>query len=185
MNDSLSPLDDLTPERQNFLDCLVQHVPCITRVVRSLMRGDESTDDVVQQTVIKALANADQFRFRSTLKTWLISIAINEVRQTYRCGWRKRTVPLMAETPTEHRLRDVGLPHNAYEATERNLLVREAVSRLPWMYRSVVELCDFECVPMEVAARRLRITLPALKARRHRARQKLVPLLWKLSGKLE
>ncbi len=134
---------------------------------------------------MKALTNADQFRFHSALKTWLIAIAVNEVRQTYRCGWRKRVVPLMTETLNVRRVQDVGLPHNAYEANERNLLVRDAVSRLPRMYRSVVELCDFECVPMKEAARRLRITLPALKAHRHRVRQKLLPLLCKLDGKLE
>ena len=185
MNNSFPPLNDLALERQNFVDCLLQHVPCITRVVRALMRGDQSAEDVVQQTIIKALTNADQFRFRSTLKTWLISIAINEVRQTYRSGWHKRAVPLIAETVDVLGVQDVGLPDNAYEANERNLLVREAVSRLPWMYRTVIELCDFECVPMKEAARRLRLTLPALKTRRHRARHKLLRLLCKLNGALE
>jgi RNA polymerase sigma-70 factor (ECF subfamily) len=177
MNDSFTQQNDLKPERQNFVDCLVQHVPGITRVVRALMRGDQSAEDVVQQTVIKALTNADQFHFHSALKTWLISIAINEVRQTYRSGWRKRAVPLKPETINVLRVQDVGLPHNDYEANERNLPLRDAVSHLPWMYRSVVELCDFECVPSKEAARRLRITLPALKSRRHRAHQKLLPLL--------
>src|SRR5215475_4268710 len=182
MNYSFSGLDDLTPERQNFLDCLLQHVPCITRVVRVLMRGDQSAEDVVQQTVIKALTNVDQFRFRSTLKTWLTSIAINEVRQTYRSGWHKRAVPLMAETADALRVQDIELPDNAYEANERNLPLRDAVSHLPWMYRSVIELCDLECVPMKEAARRLRLTLPALKTRRRRARQKLLGLLYQLNG---
>jgi RNA polymerase sigma-70 factor, ECF subfamily len=149
------------------------------------MHGDQSADDIVQQTVIKALTIADQFRCRSTLKTWLISIAINEVRQTYRSGWHKRAVPLMVETIEVLRVKDVGLPDNAYEANERSVLVRDAVSRLPWMYRSVVELCDFECVPMMEAARRLRLTLPALKTRRHRARKKLLRLLCQLDETLE
>ena len=140
---------------------------------------------IVQQTVIKTLTNADQFRFHSTLKTWLISIAINEVRQTYRSGWHRRAVPLIAETIDVLRVQDVGLPDNAYEANERSLLLRDAVSRLPWIYRSVVELCDLECLPMKEAARRLRLTLPALKTRRHRARHKLLRLLCKLNGTLE
>ena len=79
-----------------------------------------------------------------------------EVRQTYRSGWHKRAVQLMAEPVDVLRVQDVGLPDNAHEANERNLLVRDAVSRLALMYRSVVELCDLECVPMKEAARRLR-----------------------------
>ncbi len=55
-----------------------------------------------------------------------------------------------------------------------------AVSRLPHSYRSVVELCDFQSLPMIEAARKLGITLPAIKSRRHRARQKLLPLVAKL-----
>jgi DNA-directed RNA polymerase specialized sigma24 family protein len=63
---------------------------------------------------------------------------------------------------------------------ERNVLVRHAVSRLPQIYRSVVELCDFERLRLNEAGRKLGLPLPAVKSRRHRARQKLLPLLAKL-----
>jgi RNA polymerase sigma factor (sigma-70 family) len=84
-------------KQPNFADCVAQHLPFLTRVVRSVMRGDQMAEDIVQQTVLKAVINADQFRFQSALKTWLVSIAINEARQAYRCGWHKRAVPLITE----------------------------------------------------------------------------------------
>ena len=62
------------------------------------MRGDEMAEDVVQHTVLKALTHVDQFRFESTLKTWLTSIAVNEVYQAYRFAARRRAVPLTTET---------------------------------------------------------------------------------------
>jgi len=170
-------------EQQNFADCVAQYVPFLTRVVCSLMRGDHRAEDVVQQTVLKALTNADQFRFESALKTWLTSIAVNEVRQAYRCRWCKRAVPLITETLDVERYQRAEVPHHSYEANERDLLVRSAVSRLPHMYRAVVELCDFQNLPMIEAARKLGITLPAIKSRRHRARQKLLPLMAKLKLK--
>jgi RNA polymerase sigma-70 factor (ECF subfamily) len=160
-------------EQQNFADCVAQHLPFLNRVVRSLMRGDQMAEDIVQQTVLKALTNAHQFRFESALKTWLASIAINEVHQAHRCLWRRRAVPLITETFDAHRWQRIECPNNTYEVQERDLLVREAVSRLPQKYRSVVELCDFQRVPMSEAARKLGLTLPAVKTRRHRARQKL------------
>jgi DNA-directed RNA polymerase specialized sigma24 family protein len=55
------------------------------------------TEDIVQEIMLKALAHAEEFRFESSLKTWLVSIAMNEVRQVYRCKWRTRSVPLIAE----------------------------------------------------------------------------------------
>ena len=47
-------------------------------------------EDVVQQTVPEVLMHVDQFRFESTLKIWLTSIAINEVYQAYRFAGRRR-----------------------------------------------------------------------------------------------
>jgi RNA polymerase sigma-70 factor (ECF subfamily) len=167
-------------EKPNFAECVAVHVPFLTRVVCSRMRGDQMAEDIVQQTVLKALANADQFRFKSALKTWLTAIAINEVRQAYRCRWRRRALPLTTETLDAGRYQRVEFPDHSYEVDERNLLVRDAVSRLPDIYRSVVELCEFQSVPMKEAAQKLGITLPAIKSRLHRARQKLAPLMAKL-----
>jgi RNA polymerase sigma factor (sigma-70 family) len=167
-------------DHQHFADSVAEHVPFLTRVVRSLVRGQQMAEDIVQQTVLRALTNADQFRFESTLKTWLASIAINEIRQAYRCGWHRRTVPVMTDSFDVDRCQPVEFPDHAYEANERNVLVRRAVSGLPEMYRSVIELCDFELLSLNEAARRLALTLPAVKSRRHRARQKLLPLLAKL-----
>lgn len=184
MNIRLRSLRIFMAEQQNFADRVALHLPVLTRVIRGLVRGDQMADDIVQQTVLKALTNADQFRFESALKTWLTSIAINEVRQAYRCTWRKRAVPLIKETLDVERYQPVEVPHHSYEANERDLLVRDAVSRLPHSYRSVVELCDFQSLPMTEAARKLGITLPAIKSRRHRARQQLLSLVAKLKFEL-
>jgi RNA polymerase sigma-70 factor (ECF subfamily) len=175
-----SQLEELVIDQQPFADSVAQHVPFLTRVVRSLVRGDQMAEDIVQQTVLRALMNADRFRFESALTTWLASIAINEVRQAYRCGWHRRTVPLMTDSFDVDRCQRVEFPHHTYEANERDDLVRHAVSRLPQMYRSVVELCDLECLSLNEAALKLGLTLPAVKSRRHRARQKLLPLVEKL-----
>ena len=161
----------------DFGNSVAQHLPFLTRFVARVMRGDKSAEDIVQQTVLRALTNADQFRFESSLKTWLVSIAINEARQAYRCGWRRRTVPLMTESVDSIRSQPFESSNNNYQAREREALVRKAVSHLPQPYRCVIELCDFQQMPMREAATRLGLTLPAIKSRRHRARQKLLPLV--------
>src|ERR1700741_5047118 len=112
-------------EQQTFADSVAQYFPFLNRLVRSLMRGDQMAEDIVQQTFVKALTNAHQFRFDSTLKTWLASIAVNEVRQAYRCLWHKRAVPLITEIPELERSHCPEFPHNTYEAEERALLVRD------------------------------------------------------------
>jgi RNA polymerase sigma-70 factor, ECF subfamily len=165
------------PGQPEFANRVAQHLPYLERMVRSLTRNDPVTDDIVQQTMLKALVHADQFRFESTLKTWLTSIAKNEFRQIYRCKWRTCSVPLITEHFEGDRSPQVDSPRTSYQATERDALVRQAVSRLPQPYRSVVELCDLQHLSLREAAARLGLTPAAIKTRRRRARKKLQPLV--------
>ena len=80
-----------------------------------------------------------------------------------------------------HRCHPLEFPNKSYEAKERDLLVRKAVSRLPQSYRAVLELCDLEHVSLNEAAAKLGLTLPAAKTRLYRARKKLRPLITKLN----
>ena len=153
--------------------------PFLNRVVRKLTRCDQIAEDTVQQTVLKAIANAHQFRFESALKTWLASIALNEVRQVYRST--RRAVPLIDEDVSVHRCSLFGHQKDPHEAKERDMFVWHAVSRLPQIYRSVVELCDFQCLPLKQAAGELGLSLSAVKSRRHRALKKLRPLVAKMN----
>jgi RNA polymerase sigma-70 factor (ECF subfamily) len=168
--------------QDTFADCVVQHLPYLKRIVRSLTRNDPMTDDIVQETVLKALVHAGEFRFESTLKTWLTSIAMNEVRQLYRCKWRMCSAPLIAEDLESEQSPQVDPPRPSYQTAERDGLIRQAVSRLPASYRSVVELCDLQCLPLQEVARRLRLTVAAVKTRRRRARKKLQPFVAKLKN---
>jgi RNA polymerase sigma-70 factor, ECF subfamily len=163
--------------QEGFADCVVQHLPFLNRLVHNLTRTDSMSEDIVQQIALKALIHADQFRSESTVKTWLTSIAVNEVRQVYRCKWRRRAVPLLTEMLEGSRLLVVDSPNAGYQARERELLIRQAVSRLPEPYRRVIELCDLQCLPTKEVAARLRLTLTAVKSRRRQARKKLSPLV--------
>jgi RNA polymerase sigma-70 factor (ECF subfamily) len=168
------------PGKQEFADSVAQHAPYLSRMVGNLTRSDPMTEDIVQQTILKALVHADQFRFESTMKTWLTSIAMNEVRQIYRCKWRTRSVPLLTENLEGDRSPRVESASRSYQAKESGALIRQAVSRLPEPYRCVVELCDLQRLPLREAAARLRLTLSATKTRRQRALKKLRPFVVKL-----
>jgi RNA polymerase sigma-70 factor (ECF subfamily) len=161
---------------EKFASSVAEHLPYLIRLVRSLTRCDPLVEDIVQQTVLKALIHADQFRFDSTLKTWLTSIAYNEVRQMHRSKWWSCTVPLVDNWQAD-RHSSTEFWNSGFHAKEREALVRRAVSRLPQSYRSVVELCDFQEIPLPEVAKKLSLSVAAVKSRRHRAREKLFPLL--------
>jgi RNA polymerase sigma-70 factor, ECF subfamily len=167
-------------DKERFADSIVQQLPFLNRMVRGLTRGAPIAEDIVQQTVLKALVHADQFRFESTLKTWLASIAFNEVRQVYRYEQRTRSVPFIIENLESNGSLLIESQHATCHARERDVLVRQAVSRLPESYRCVVELCDLQDLSLKEAADRLRLTLATVKSRLRRARKKLQPFVVKL-----
>src|SRR5579884_1265894 len=169
--------------QHDFANAIVQQIPFLSRIILRMTRGDQVAEDIVQETIFKALVHADQFRYESTLRTWLGAIAINEVHQAYRSKWRTRTVPLITEAAELQPCDGLELDRDPYESKELQCFVRHAVERLPESYRSVVELCDLQCVRMDEAARKLGLTLSAVKSRRHRARQKLRPLVKNLHPK--
>lgn len=174
--------EELQPGQATFANSVAQHLPYLKRVVGRLTGHDPATDDIVQQTILKALLHADRFRFESTLKTWLTSIAKNELRQFYRCKWRMRAVPLMTESCERDLSLHTDCPSPDCEVRERDAFVRQAVSRLPEQYRSVVDLCDLQGFSLEEAAARLNLTTPAAKTRLRRARKKLQPFVAKLKS---
>jgi RNA polymerase sigma-70 factor, ECF subfamily len=178
----ISKQEDVMPEQANFANSVAQHLPYLKRIVGGLTRNDTMTDDIVQQTILKALVHAEQFRFESTLKTWLTSIAKNELRQVYRSKWLLRSVPLITDNFESQRSFQIESASSGYQASEMEALIQQAVSRLPPSYRSVVELCDLQGLHLEEAADRLQLTLPAVKSRRQRARKKLRPLVANLKS---
>ena len=46
--------------------------------IRRIVIDHEDTDDVLQNTLLKAWKNIDRFRAESAIKTWLYRIATNE-----------------------------------------------------------------------------------------------------------
>jgi RNA polymerase sigma-70 factor, ECF subfamily len=167
-------------EQQCFDDFVVQQLPYLKRLVCKLTRGDQIADDIVQQTMLKALIHAHQFRFQPSLKTWLSSIAVNEVHQVYRSKWQKSAVPMQTEMVDTQRAQSPYRQDHSYEARERDALVRYGVRRLPRTYRLVIELCDLQELSLNEAAQELGVTVSAVKTRLHRARKKLRLLVVRL-----
>jgi len=138
------------------------------------MVGDlDDARDASQEAFLKAFENIRRFEGRSKFSTWLTSIAVNTATEMLRR--RKPTESLDDATiEDDFRPRQVQQwardPEDLLSATQRNALVREAVSRLPYKYRVAVLLRDISQFSTEDAAATLGLSVPALKARVLRGR---------------
>jgi RNA polymerase sigma-70 factor, ECF subfamily len=136
--------------------------------------GDlDDARDASQEAFLKAFENIGRFEGRSKFSTWLTSIAVNTATEMLRR--RKPTEPLDdIAIDEDFRPRQVQQwakdPEEILSAMQRNTLVSEAVSRLPYKYRVAVLLRDISQFSTEDAAATLGLSVPALKARVLRGR---------------
>ena len=71
---------------ETFEALLAPNLPSVRRFVQMRMRTHDHADDVIQQALLRAFVRRDQLRASSKFRSWLCSIAMNEVRMFFRTG---------------------------------------------------------------------------------------------------
>jgi RNA polymerase sigma-70 factor (ECF subfamily) len=112
-----------------------RHAPAVSRFVASMGERIE-TEEVVQDTFVRAFASLDSFRAASSLRTWLFSIARNVCRDRARSSRRARLVVPLEEA---HALTAQD-PLSAAVAAETELRLLAAMERLTETQRAVFTL---------------------------------------------
>lgn len=151
---------------------LTSNLPAVAKMVRRMLPNEADVLDVVQQTALKATIGLPHFRAESSFLTWLASIAFNEARMLFRRQKRQGAAKSLSESPGE--LRDNrGSPEEELRQEQGRDRVRQAIEKLPLIYRVTLQLCELEECSIEQAAQRLQITPAAVKSRRVRGRDLL------------
>ena len=169
----------MTPQPQEYFDNLVlPYLQMLKRFVGTSERNHHDAEDIVQQTLVLAYRNIGQFRFESSIGTWLCKIAINVIRGRLRSPATRRSIIVATETMDRWGLRDQKLsPIALLEKNERSQRLRGAIAGLPKPYRIVVELRDLHGLSIRETADSLLLSTPAVKSRHHRARSLLSDLM--------
>lgn len=165
-------------QRDLFGDLIAPHLAPLLRTVRATIGGGPEVEDIVQQAAFKAFTKLAQFRFEAGFRTWLIQIGLNEARQWRRKCASSRIVDLAPLSFSELPITDKNhSPLNEYQRRETGAQLRAALVRLPEKYRNVIVLRDIEDLSISEVAARLGLTVPAVKTRHRRARQKVARFL--------
>src|SRR5579863_6822486 len=151
----------------------------------AILRNETDAEDVVQEAMLKALANIRQFRAEARFSTWLIQITVNEALMRRR---RERTVVMEgiddrrnSEEESDYAPRDFAdwreIPSEALERKEVRQKLAEALGMLDRKYREVFVLRDMEQLNIQETAEALGISVASVKTRLLRARLMLRDLL--------
>jgi len=168
-----------------FADLALPHLDALYGSALRFTKSPAAAEDLVQETMLRALANWHQFDPSTNCRAWLFRILSN----SFINGWRRRVKErevLDGEQAGTHgdrfhcgeSARSWGHPESAY--LERNLspTVVKALAELKPDFRTVVELSDLQGLSYREIAQALVIPIGTVMSRLFRARQVL-------KGKLE
>ncbi len=142
------------------------------------MQDGQLAEDLVQETLLRALQRADSFRAEASLATWLHRILHNLAVDLFRRDREDATEDI--EREVEEKWRDDSYTVDAaivVERAETREELEDALVRLPVIYRTAVVLHDAEGMTMAEVADVQAVGLPAAKQRLRRGRMMLVGAL--------
>lgn len=151
-------------------DEMLQIVPHLRAFAISLTGQVDRADDLVQDTILRALTNIDQFRPGTCLQAWLFTILRNLFHTDFRKRRREVEDPdgLMAS-------RLAVLPNQSGRLEFEEL--RTALAKLPAEQREALLLVTAEGFSYEEAAHITGTQLGTIKSRINRARSRLAELM--------
>jgi RNA polymerase sigma-70 factor, ECF subfamily len=151
-------------------DAVLAAVPSLRAFAISLCGNVDRADDLVQETLLRALANIDSFQPGTNMSAWLFTILRNHFRSEYRK--RRREVEdgdgSYAET-----LKSQPEQHGRVEFEE----FRTALAKLPPDQREALVLVGASGFSYEEAASICECAVGTIKSRVNRARTRLAELM--------
>jgi len=167
-----------------FEALLARYQGKVYRLALSFTKNREDAEEILQDVFLSVYRKIASFDGRSAFGTWLYRIAVNaalmklrgrgpvqesieeDLPQFTKGGGHARMIADWSEGPEGSLL-----------GKERARVVREAVENLPPEYKAVLVLRDLEGLSNSEVAEIVDTTIPAVKARLHRARLALRGML--------
>lgn len=157
-----------------FETLLAPNLPLVRRFVQTRLRTPDHADDVIQQILLRAFAHRHQLRASSKFKSWLCSIAMNEVRMFFRTA--RRTVSLEQFPMIDSRDSEPS-PLARAEQLQRLEWLQSGMERLSDRDRETIRLRDLEGMSLTETAEVFELSESAAKSTHFRARRRLAGVL--------
>jgi RNA polymerase sigma-70 factor (ECF subfamily) len=150
-----------------------RHQTRIYRFVLRLLRNEAAAEDVVSEVFLDVWRQAGRFEGRSTVSTWLLSIARCKAISAMR---RRQTVELDADTiaSTPDPADD---PEMSLAQKRDAILLRNGLAQLSPAHAEVLDLVYYHGKTVAEAAAILSIPEPTVKTRMFYARKKLAEIV--------
>ena len=164
----LKQLSDPSTKEAAFTRLVREYQEPLYWQIRRMVISHDDTDDILQNTFVKAWNAIDSFRGESRLQTWLFRIAINESLNFL--TKKKQTLSL---DQTEGSVADLLASDSYFDGDEVQKQFQTAINSLPEKQRLVFNLKYFDEMKYEDMAEITGTSIGALKASFHIAVKKI------------
>lgn len=160
---------DVTEEQKNQLlnEAMNEHGDMIKRVIYSYVRDRQKAEDLTQDTFVKFFTTLDRFEGRSSLKTYLYRIAVNE-SINYLKSWHKQKVSFTDKLKNRGRRKSVESTYIEHEASTE---IQQVLERIPIHYRETLWLHYYAELSVTETAEVLGCSPNTVKTRLARGRE--------------
>ncbi len=165
-----------TGDRDAFEELFYLYREDVFRFSYLVVRDAVLAQDVVQEAFLKVFRSSDKFQFRSSFKSWLYRIVVNEAITILRRRKLKEDLDPAPDAgkgqDARNRARDSQPEEAALQSEERDM-VHWAIGQLDPIHRSVVVLKYYHDFSDSEIATVVGCPLGTVKSRLHRARELL------------
>jgi RNA polymerase sigma-70 factor (ECF subfamily) len=151
---------------------VTEHWAAVYRLLHALTGNVHETEDLTQETFLRALARQQSFRDGTSPRSWLLRIATNAFFDERRRRKRARIAALDHDVPAS-----APPPGKALETAERGARVRAALQQLSELTRLVFHLRVQEDLSFREVAALAGTTEQSARWHMHQARTRLLDLL--------
>lgn len=154
--------------KENIDAIVEEYGNSVLRMCCLYLKDYQLAEDVTQETFIKVYEKLDTFRHDASMKTWIMSIAINLCKNQMRTHWFKRTsLEYFPELVTK----------DVYGEILKNNVISAEIMRLQPKYREIILLYYYQELSVKEISSVLGVKEATVLQRMKRAREQLKPFL--------
>ncbi|HEV3142269.1 MAG TPA: RNA polymerase sigma factor [Gemmataceae bacterium] len=157
------------PKGEAFAAVVEEHWQAVYRLLRSLSGNVHETEDLTQETFLRALQRLASFQPGTSMRNWLMRIASNAFFDVRRKRTRSKAQPLAIDPARD----ECPIGHDL-EVAEQSALVQAAMEELTELTRLVFHLRATEELSFREIAEIAGTTEQAARWHMHEARKRLL-----------
>jgi RNA polymerase sigma-70 factor (ECF subfamily) len=159
-------------DQRAFAEIVDSHKDALINYLTRLGGSRSRAEDLAQEAFLKLYQHADRYEENGKLRGYLYRIATNLAVSAHRKRQRQQVLTLLrlaSDNGNGYR----PTPQSQVLAEEAHQKLMEAITALPWRYRTPIVLYEIEGLSYEAIARILECREGTVKSRISRGRQRL------------